>query len=118
MPAGGQLAQRCRQLQAAVAGLSTAAAKAPEAIERTRKVLVEYADEARELGATAVRMVATSATRDAANRSDFEDMVVAVLGQGPDVVDGTEEAELSFIGATASLDTAAAAHGVVPPRPP
>jgi len=91
---------------------------APEAIERTRKVLADYATEARDLGATAVRMVATSATRDAANRSDFEDMVVDVLGQRPDVVEGTEEAELSFIGATASLDAAAAAHGVAAPRPP
>jgi exopolyphosphatase / guanosine-5'-triphosphate,3'-diphosphate pyrophosphatase len=99
-------------------GVDATGRLAPEAIERTRTVLVEYAAQARKLGATAVRMVATSATRDAANRSDFEDMVVAVLGQGPDVVDGTEEAELSFIGATASLDAAAAAHGVAPPRPP
>ena len=99
-------------------GVDATGRLAPEAIERTRTVLVEYAAQARNLGATAVRMVATSATRDAANRSDFEDMVVDVLGQGPDVVDGTEEAELSFIGATASLDAAAAAHGVVPPRPP
>jgi exopolyphosphatase / guanosine-5'-triphosphate,3'-diphosphate pyrophosphatase len=99
-------------------GVDATGRLAPEAIERTRTVLVEYAAQARKLGATAVRMVATSATRDAANRSDFEDMVVAVLGQGPDVVDGTEEAELSFIGATASLDAAAAAHGVGPPRPP
>ena len=51
-------------------------------------MLAEYAAHARELGATAVRMVATSATRDAANRADFEDMVVAILGQRPDVVDG------------------------------
>jgi exopolyphosphatase / guanosine-5'-triphosphate,3'-diphosphate pyrophosphatase len=99
-------------------GVDATGRLAPEAIERTRTVLVEYAAQARSLGATAVRMVATSATRDAANRSDFEDMVVDVLGQGPDVVDGTEEAELSFIGATASLDAAAAAHGVAPPRPP
>jgi exopolyphosphatase/guanosine-5'-triphosphate,3'-diphosphate pyrophosphatase len=99
-------------------GVDATGRLAPEAIERTRKVLADYAAEARDLGATAVRMVATSATRDAANRSDFEDMVVDVLGQGPDVVEGTEEAELSFIGATASLDAAAAAHGVVAPRPP
>ncbi len=63
-------------------------------------------------------MVATSATRDAANRTDFEDMVSATLGRLPDVVTGDEEAELSFLGATASLDRAAAAHGSAPPRPP
>jgi exopolyphosphatase/guanosine-5'-triphosphate,3'-diphosphate pyrophosphatase len=99
-------------------GVDATGRLAPEAIERTRRVLVEYAAQARDLGAAAVRMVATSATRDAANRADFEGMVVAVLGQKPDVVAGTEEAELSFVGATASLDAAAAAHGNAPPSPP
>jgi exopolyphosphatase/guanosine-5'-triphosphate,3'-diphosphate pyrophosphatase len=99
-------------------GVDATGRLAPEAIERTRRVLEEYAATARELGATAVRMVATSATRDAANRADFEDMVVATLGQKPDVVPGREEAELSFLGATASLDAAARAHGNEPPRPP
>ena len=63
-------------------------------------------------------MVATSATRDAANRADFEEMVRTTLGRLPDVITGREEAELSFLGATASLDAAAAAHGAPPPRPP
>jgi exopolyphosphatase/guanosine-5'-triphosphate,3'-diphosphate pyrophosphatase len=99
-------------------GVDATGRLAPQAIERTRRVLVEYAEAARDLGATAVRMAATSATRDAANRADFEAMVVATLGRPADVVTGREEAELSFLGATASLDTAAAAHGSEPPRPP
>ncbi|MGZ4573275.1 MAG: Ppx/GppA phosphatase family protein [Blastococcus sp.] len=99
-------------------GVDATGRLAPEAIERTRAVLAEYAAEARDLGAAEVRMVATSATRDAANRADFEDMVLATLGRLPDVVPGREEAELSFLGATASLDVAAEAHGVRPPRPP
>jgi exopolyphosphatase/guanosine-5'-triphosphate,3'-diphosphate pyrophosphatase len=99
-------------------GVDATGRLAPEAIERTRRVLAEYAAQVRDLGATAVRMVATSATRDAANRADFEDMVSATLGQLPDVVTGREEAELSFLGATASLDAAAAAHGSERPRPP
>jgi exopolyphosphatase/guanosine-5'-triphosphate,3'-diphosphate pyrophosphatase len=99
-------------------GVDATGRLAPEAIERTRRVLAEYAETARKLGATAVRMVATSATRDAANRADFEDMVQATLGRLPDVVPGREEAELSFLGATASLDAAATAHGTLPPRPP
>jgi len=88
------------------------------AIERTRRVLAEYAAQAEDLGATEVRMVATSATRDAANRTDFEQMVQATLGKLPDVVSGREEAELSFLGATTSLDAAAAAHGSDPVPPP
>ncbi|HEV7212425.1 MAG TPA: Ppx/GppA phosphatase family protein [Blastococcus sp.] len=99
-------------------GVDATGRLAPEAIERTRVVLAEYAAAARELGAAEVRMVATSATRDAANRADFEKMVLATLGRLPDVVPGREEAELSFLGATASLDVAAEAHRVRPPRPP
>jgi exopolyphosphatase/guanosine-5'-triphosphate,3'-diphosphate pyrophosphatase len=99
-------------------GVDATGRLAPEAIERTRKVLAEYTAQAHDLGATAVRMVATSATRDAANRGDFEQMVRATLGRLPDVVTGREEAELSFLGATASLDAAAAAHGAGPVRSP
>jgi exopolyphosphatase/guanosine-5'-triphosphate,3'-diphosphate pyrophosphatase len=99
-------------------GVDATGRLAADAIERTRKVLAEYADQARDLGVTSVRMVATSATRDAANRQDFEDMVRATLGQSPDVIPGREEADLSFLGATASLDAAAAAHGNPPPSPP
>jgi exopolyphosphatase / guanosine-5'-triphosphate,3'-diphosphate pyrophosphatase len=99
-------------------GVDATGRLAPEAIERTRRVLVEYAAQARELGAERVRMVATSASRDAANRADFEAMVVATLGQLPDVVSGREEAELSYLGATGSLDAAARAHGAEPPSPP
>src|SRR3954469_3140896 len=99
-------------------GVDATGRLAPEAIERTRRVLAEYAAAARDLGAARVRMVATSATRDAENRDDFEDMVVATLGQKPDVVPGREEAELSFLGATPSLDAAAQAHGNPPPRSP
>ena len=99
-------------------GVDATGRLAPEAIERTRVVLAEYADQARGLGAERVRMVATSASRDAANRADFEAMVTATLGQLPDVVPGVEEAELSFLGATASLSAAAQAHGAQPPRPP
>jgi exopolyphosphatase/guanosine-5'-triphosphate,3'-diphosphate pyrophosphatase len=99
-------------------GVDATGRLAPQAIERTRVALAEYAAAARDLGAVDVRMVATSASRDAVNRADFEDMVQATLGRLPDVVAGTEEAALSFLGATASLDAAARAHGAEPPRPP
>jgi exopolyphosphatase / guanosine-5'-triphosphate,3'-diphosphate pyrophosphatase len=81
---------------------------APEAITRTRHALVEYAELIEKHGASAVRMVATSATRDAANRADFTTMVHAVLGAEPEVITGAEEAALSFAGAVAGLPEAAA----------
>jgi exopolyphosphatase/guanosine-5'-triphosphate,3'-diphosphate pyrophosphatase len=76
---------------------------APEAIERTRVVLADYAAQLRELGAERIRMVATSATRDAANAGDFRAMVVDTLGVVPEVVSGDEEARLSFTGAVRGL---------------
>jgi len=99
-------------------GVDATGRLAPEAIERTRVVLAEYAATARDLGATEIRMAATSASRDAANRADFEQMVSATLGRLPDVITGREEAELSFLGATASLAAAVGAHGSPAPAAP
>ena len=48
-------------------------------------------------------MVATSATRDAANAAEFRAMVVPTLGVAPEVVTGDEEARLSFAGAVRGL---------------
>ena len=76
---------------------------ADEAIARTIAALSDYARQIRELGAERVRMVATSATRDAANSDEFVAQVVDVLGVEPDVVSGDEEARLSFAGATGEL---------------
>ena len=75
----------------------------PAAIARTRAALVDYAGEIRRLGAQRVRMVATSATRDAANAGEFTDLVGDVLGIAPEVVSGDEEARLSFTGAVRGL---------------
>lgn len=79
---------------------------APEALERTRLALVDYAVTCRALGVERTRMVATSATRDARNCSDFSEMVLAALGVAAEVVTGQEEAALSFDGATRDLDPA------------
>jgi exopolyphosphatase/guanosine-5'-triphosphate,3'-diphosphate pyrophosphatase len=66
-------------------------------------VLREYADVIARSGAQAVRMVATSATRDADNAAEFVRLVKEVLGVAPEVLTGDEEAMLSFTGATAEL---------------
>jgi len=76
---------------------------APEALARTIAVLRDYADMIAVSGAQAVRMVATSATRDADNAADFVRQVKEVLGVAPEVLTGAEEAVLSFTGATAEL---------------
>lgn len=76
---------------------------ADDALVRTMRVLREYADQIRDLGAERVRLCATSATRDAANRDDFVRGVQDILGIVPEVVAGREEAALSFLGATREL---------------
>ncbi|GIF12423.1 Ppx/GppA phosphatase family protein [Actinoplanes teichomyceticus] len=73
------------------------------ALDRTRAALAGYATEIEESGAVAVRMCATSASRDASNAQDFRDMVRGVLGVEPEVITGEEEAALSFLGAVRGL---------------
>jgi exopolyphosphatase / guanosine-5'-triphosphate,3'-diphosphate pyrophosphatase len=84
-------------------GVDRTGSLAPQALERTRAALADYAATIRANGVERVRMVATSATRDAANRDVFVSMVREVLGRDPEVISGREEAALSFAGAVASL---------------
>ncbi|ASO18373.1 exopolyphosphatase/guanosine-5'-triphosphate,3'-diphosphate pyrophosphatase [Actinoalloteichus hoggarensis] len=84
-------------------GVDATGRLAPEALERTRVALAEYAEWIRDSGVDRVRMTATSATRDAANREDFFSMVRATLGVDAEVISGDEEARLSFVGAVGDL---------------
>ena len=84
-------------------GVDKNKAFAPEAIERTLAVTREYADVMRLKGVERVRFCATSATRDAANRDLFIGGVEDILGIAPEVIPGSEEAALSFAGATREL---------------
>ncbi len=84
-------------------GVDRTGTLAPEAIERTRVALEAYADTIRRFDVGRVRMIATSATRDASNRDDFMAMVRATLGIDPEVITGSEEASLSYTGAVGTL---------------
>ncbi|MEU0569671.1 Ppx/GppA phosphatase family protein [Nonomuraea sp. NPDC005983] len=76
---------------------------APDALERTFAAMRGYRELIDRHGASATRVVATSATRDAANRHEFVDGVREIFGVEPEVISGAEEAELSFEGATKGL---------------
>ncbi|HEX6969888.1 MAG TPA: Ppx/GppA phosphatase family protein [Micromonosporaceae bacterium] len=89
------------------AGVDRTGRLAPAAIERTRRALAGFAAEIAEFGAQRIRMVATSASRDAENADEFRAMVVDTLGVEPEVVSGEEEARLSFAGAVRGLPAAA-----------
>ncbi len=83
------------------------------ALDRTMAALSTYAERIGVLGAEQVRMVATSASRDASNRDEFVARVLDVLGVAPEVVSGDEEARLSFSGATRELPPDGAPYLVV-----
>jgi exopolyphosphatase/guanosine-5'-triphosphate,3'-diphosphate pyrophosphatase len=99
-------------------GVDATARFAPEALARTHAALADYTDLLSEHSVSTVRMVATSATRDAANRDEFFAMTAEVLGAAvpgavAEVITGTEEAALSFHGAVGELLGTAAAPFVV-----
>jgi exopolyphosphatase/guanosine-5'-triphosphate,3'-diphosphate pyrophosphatase len=86
------------------AGVDTTGRLAPDAIDRTVTVLREYREVMDRFGVERVRMTATSAARDAANRDEFFDAAEAAVGSRPELLPGPEEGRLSFAGATADLD--------------
>jgi exopolyphosphatase/guanosine-5'-triphosphate,3'-diphosphate pyrophosphatase len=87
-------------------GVDATGRLAPEPLARTLRVLEAYARAIDDASAGRVRMVATSAMRDAANGGEFIRGVAAVLGVAPEVLSGDEEARLSFTGATAEFAAA------------
>lgn len=83
----------------------------PAAMERTLTQARAYGSQCRELSAAGVRFVATSASRDASNAGEFVSGVRAAFSDNgfdvaPEVVTGSEEAALSFDGATGDLRAA------------
>lgn len=74
------------------------------ALERTLSCIASYADRWRNLGAQAVRISATSAVRDAADRDRFFDGVRQRAGVGAEVLSGDQEARTAFRGATAGVN--------------
>ncbi|STC68540.1 Ppx/GppA phosphatase family protein [Corynebacterium pilosum] len=77
----------------------------PQARKRTREALERYVNLMEFENVHTVRMVATSATRDASNRDEFFNMTAELLGRiqpgaQAEVISGEEEAALSFRGAT------------------
>jgi len=70
----------------------------PAALARTLEVLAGYAGTCRRLGVARRRLVATSATRDAADRQAFLDGVRDLLGVDAEVLTGRAEAATAYRG--------------------
>jgi exopolyphosphatase/guanosine-5'-triphosphate,3'-diphosphate pyrophosphatase len=75
----------------------------PDAIARTLAVVEKFANQISSKSAQQIRFCATSATRDATNRDLFIDGVRNILGVEVEVISGSQEAALSFSGATKNL---------------
>lgn len=107
----GSLTEITRQMQIVRLGegIDATGRIGDAAMARTLAASAEYARTCRELGCAAVRFVATSASRDAANAGDFVTGVQETFAAAgfadirPEVITGRAEAELSFAGATAGL---------------
>jgi exopolyphosphatase / guanosine-5'-triphosphate,3'-diphosphate pyrophosphatase len=87
-------------------GVGSSGRLAPEAVDRTLACLRDYREILDHHGVERVRVAATSASRDAANRDEFFDAVEALIGTRPELLSGDEEGRLSFRGATGELDPA------------
>ncbi len=77
---------------------------APDAIARTVETLARYREVMDGHHVEAVRISATSAARDAANRDELFDAIEAVAGARPELLAGSVEGQTSFRGATGDLD--------------
>ncbi|WP_419552186.1 exopolyphosphatase [Candidatus Poriferisodalis sp.] len=84
-----------------------------EAIGRVLDVLGEYREIIERREVNAVRAVATSAVRDAANGAEFLQKASRTLGREVELLDGNSEAAYGFAGATSGLDGAHAGPALV-----
>jgi len=86
-------------------GVDASAALDLQAVDRTLDALRDYRGIIDRLGATQVRMTATSAARDASNSSGFMADAAAAAGVEVEILSGEDEARLAFMGATGELDS-------------
>ena len=85
------------------AGLDAAGNLNRDSMDKTVSAVRRMASEARKLGAEKLAVFATSAARDAANGKEFIGEVERETGLTLRIISGVEEAELSFLGASAAV---------------
>lgn len=84
-------------------GQAAAGRLLPEPMRRTAAAVAEFARAARGLGATRIRIVATSAVREAVNRTEFVTRLETETGERVEVVSGEDEARLTLRGVASGL---------------
>ena len=80
-------------------GLDESGTIARDSMEAALSALAEYGRRIGEANPSQIRVVATSASRDASNSGELMDRIESTLGVAPDIVSGEDEAGLAFAGA-------------------
>ncbi|MGH8023419.1 MAG: Ppx/GppA family phosphatase [Limisphaerales bacterium] len=75
-----------------------------DAIAQTAKAVAEFAELARRQNADSIRVVATSAARDAINPEDLVSAIARVCQLKLEIISGAQEAHWTFQGATTGTD--------------
>ncbi len=101
---GRRTDERLMRITRLGAGVDASGRLAPDAIERVLDCLREYRSVMDGFQIDGVRITATSAARDAANRDELFAPAEAIVGAPVELLTGEEEARLSFLGATSDLD--------------
>lgn len=72
----------------------------PEAIAHTAHAVARFADEARRLKTESLRVIATSAARDAVNPHELLTAIASAAGVQVEIISGEQEADWAFRGVT------------------
>jgi exopolyphosphatase/guanosine-5'-triphosphate,3'-diphosphate pyrophosphatase len=76
----------------------------PESIARTAEAVREFSEIAREQAAQSIRVIATSAARDAMNAADLTRAIERASGLQTEIISGTREAEWVFQGVATGVE--------------
>jgi len=72
----------------------------PEPIAKTVRVVTNFTNQARELNAGSIRVIATSAARDAVNPEELISAIETAVALKVEIISGDKEAEWAFTGVT------------------
>ena len=78
----------------------------PETVARTAEAVWEFAEIAREKNSESIRVIATSAARDATNPKDLTNAIERASGLKTEIISGAREAEWAFQGVATDLELA------------
>ena len=78
----------------------------PEAIARTAEAVWEFAEIAHDKNAASIRVIATSAARDAVNPADLTTSIERACGLKTEIISGAREAEWAFQGVATDSELA------------